>query len=102
EVIVPAFTWVSTANVVLYQGARVVFADIDPGTFNICPEDLRKKITAKTKAIIPVHLFGLCADMDAIRQAAGEIPLIEDGACAAGSDYHGVPAGGLGTLGCFS
>ena len=102
EVIVPAFTWVSTANVVLYCGAKVVFVDIDPFTFNINPEDLSKRITSKTKAIIPVHLFGLCADMDKIKEVAGKIPLIEDGACAAGASYKGTPAGGLGTIGCFS
>lgn len=102
EVIVPAFTWVSTANVVLYCGAKVVFADIDPGTFNIDPEKLAAKITSKTKAIIPVHLFGLCADMDRIKEIAGDIPLIEDGACAAGAGYKGTPAGALGTIGCFS
>ena len=102
EVIVPAFTWVSTANIVLYQGAKVVFVDVDPKTFNIDPQDLKKRITKKTKAIIPVHLFGLCADMDAIKEIAGDIPLIEDGACAAGSGYKGVPAGALGNIGCFS
>jgi len=102
EVIVPAFTWVSTANVVLYCGAKVVFADIDPLTFNIDPADLKKRITSKTKAIIPVHLFGLCADMDKIKEVAGNIPLVEDGACAAGAAYKGTPAGALGTIGCFS
>lgn len=102
EVIVPAFTWVSTANVVLYCGATVVFADVDPTTFNIDPEDLKKRITSKTKAIIPVHLFGLCANMDAIKAIAGNIPLVEDAACAAGAAYKGTPAGALGTIGCFS
>ncbi len=102
EVIVPAFTWVSTANVVLYCGANVVFADVDPVTFNMDPEDLRKRITSKTKAIIPVHLFGLCANMDAIKAISGNIPLVEDGACAAGAAYKGVSAGALGTIGCFS
>jgi dTDP-4-amino-4,6-dideoxygalactose transaminase len=102
EVIVPAFTWVSTANVVLYCGATVVFADIDPVTFNICPIDLKKRISSKTKAIIPVHLFGLCANIDEIKSISGDIPLIEDGACAAGAAYKGIPAGGLGTIGCFS
>jgi perosamine synthetase len=102
EVIVPAFTWVSTANVVLYCGANVVFADVDPITFNIDPDDLKKRITSKTKVIIPVHLFGLCANMDAIKAIAGDIPLIEDGACAAGAAYKGTPAGALGTIGCFS
>jgi len=102
EVIVPAFTWISTANVVIYCGAKVVFVDVDRNTFNIDADDLKKKITARTKAIIPVHLFGLCADMDAVKAVAGDIPLIEDGACAAGAGYKGRPAGSLGTLGCFS
>lgn len=102
EIIVPAFTWVSTANVVLYQGAKVVFCDIDPQTFNIDPEALKTKLTNRTKAIMAVHLFGLCADMDAIRSAAPGIPIIEDGACAAGADYKGKPAGSLGDIGCFS
>lgn len=102
EVIVPAFTWVSTANVVLYCGANVVFVDVNPLTFNIDPSDLKKRITSKTKAIIPVHLFGLCANIDAIKAIAGDIPLIEDGACAAGAAYKGRPAGSLGTIGCFS
>ena len=92
EVIVPAFTWVSTANVVLYQGAKVVFCDIDNKTFNIDPTKLADKITPNTKAIMVVHLFGLCAPMDEIKSISGEIPLIEDGACAAGSAYKGVPA----------
>ena len=102
EVIVPAFTWISTANVVLYCGAKVVFVDVDRNTFNIDVNDLKQKITSKTKAIIPVHLFGLCADMDAVKKVAGNIPLVEDGACAAGAGYKGQPAGSIGTLGCFS
>ena len=102
EVIVPAFTWVSTANVVLHQGAKVVFCDVDPKTFNIDPVQLSEKITSKTKAIMAVHLFGLCADMDAIKLVAPGIPIIEDGACAAGAAFKGVPAGGLGIMGCFS
>lgn len=102
EVIIPAFTWISTANVVLYCGATVVFADVDPITFNMDPEDLKKRITLKTKAIIPVHLFGLCANMDTIKAIAGNIPLVEDGACAAGEAYKVVPAGALGTIDCFS
>lgn len=102
EVIVPAFTWVSTANVVLYCRATPVFVDIDPTTFNIDVNDLKKRITPRTKAIIPVHLFGLCADMDAIRAVAPNIPLVEDGACAAGAAYKNRPAGSLGEIGCFS
>ncbi|MDA0194127.1 MAG: DegT/DnrJ/EryC1/StrS family aminotransferase [Bacteroidetes bacterium] len=102
EVIVPAFTWVSTANVVLYCGAKVVFTDIDPHTFNIDPIGLKDKITSKTKAIICVHLFGLSADMDEIKKVSGDIALIEDAACAAGASYKGTPVGSLGTMACFS
>jgi perosamine synthetase len=102
EVVVPAFTWVATANVALYCGATPVFVDVDPHTFNLDPEDLKKRITPRTRCIIAVHLFGLCADMDAIRAVAGDIPIVEDAACAAGAAYKGTPAGALGTLGCFS
>ncbi len=102
EVIVPAFTWVATANVVLFCGATPVLADVDRTTFNIDVNDLKKRITGKTKAIIPVYLFGLCADMDAIKAVAGEIPLIEDAACAAGSAYKGRHAGTLGLAAAFS
>jgi perosamine synthetase len=102
EVVVPAFTWVATANVALYCGATPVFVDVDPRTFNLDPADLKQRITPRTKAIIAVHLFGLCADMDAIKAVAGNIPIVEDAACASGAAYKGTPAGGLGTLGCFS
>jgi dTDP-4-amino-4,6-dideoxygalactose transaminase len=78
EVIVPAFTWVATANVVLYCGATPVFVDVDRTTFNIDPARVAAKVTARTKAIIAVHLFGLCADVDAIAVAAPGIPIIED------------------------
>ena len=83
EVIVPAFTWVATANVVVYCGATPVFADVDRVTNNIDPQDVARKITPKTKAVIVVHLFGLCADMDGLQEVAGNIPIIEDAACAA-------------------
>jgi perosamine synthetase len=102
EVIVPAFTWISTANVVLYCGAKPVFVDVDRTTYNIDANQVASKITPQTKAIMPVHLFGLCADMDALAAAAPGIPLIEDAACAAGSAYKGRPAGGLGLAGAFS
>jgi len=102
EVIVPAFTWVATANVVLYCGATPVFVDVDRETFNLDVSQVRAKITERTKAIIPVHLFGLCADMDALAAVAPGIPLIEDAACAAGSGYKGRSAGALGLAGAFS
>lgn len=102
EVIVPAFTWVATANVVLYCGAKPVFVDIDPFSFNIDPRQVASKVNKHTKAIIPVHLFGLCADIDTIAEAAPGIPLIEDAACASGSAYKGRSAGSLGLAGAFS
>jgi perosamine synthetase len=102
EVLVPAFTWVSTANAVKYCNAIPIFVDIDINTFNIDIDKIAEKITAKTKAIIPVHLFGLCADIDAIKRRFPNLKIIEDGACAAGSAFQGKPAGGLGDVGCFS
>ena len=103
EVIVPAFTWVSTANVVLYCGATPIFADIDPHTFNINPADIPHRVTSRTKAVMVVHLFGLCADMDAVRLAVpSHIPILEDCACAAGATYNGKYAGTLGLAGAFS
>lgn len=103
EVIVPAFTWVATANVVLYCGATPVFADVDRVTYNIDPAEVARKVTAQTKAVIAVHLFGLCADMDALRAVVpSHIPLIEDAACAAGASYRGISAGSLGLAAAFS
>ena len=103
EVLIPAFTWVSTANVVLYCGAKPIFVDVDPLTYNIDPADIAQKLTSKTKAIIVVHLFGLCVDMDAVRAyIPDDIKVIEDAACAAGASYKGVAAGGLGDAACFS
>ena len=102
EVIVPAFTWVATANAVVYCNATPIFVDIDPITFNIDINQIAKKITKKTKAIIPVHLFGLCADVDAIRKQFPDFKIVEDGACASGAALRGKPAGGLGDIGCFS
>jgi len=103
EVIVPAFTWVATANVVLYCGATPVFVDVDPVTYNIDPERVAEKVTERTKAIIPVHLFGLCADIDRLKEVLPErVSIIEDAACAAGASYKGRHAGSLGTLGVFS
>jgi perosamine synthetase len=102
EVIVPAFTWVSTANAVMYCNATPVFIDVDPMTFNLDVQQIKDKITSKTKAIIPVHLFGLCADVDYIKTNFPQLKIVEDGACAAGAALHGNPAGGLGHIGCFS
>jgi dTDP-4-amino-4,6-dideoxygalactose transaminase len=103
EVIVPAFTWVATANVVLYTGATPVFADVDRSTYNIDADDLRRRITSRTKAVIAVHLFGLCADVPAIRAAVpAGVKVFEDCACAAGASLNGVSAGALGDAGVFS
>jgi perosamine synthetase len=103
EVIVPSFTWISTANVVLYCGATPVFADVDRTTYNIDLNDVAQRLTPQTKAVIPVHLFGLCVDMDAIRAILpAHVHIIEDAACAAGASYKGIPAGGLGDVAAFS
>jgi dTDP-4-amino-4,6-dideoxygalactose transaminase len=102
EVLVPAFTWVSTANVVLYCGATPIFVDVDCTTFNIDVNQVSQKLSKRTKAILPVHLFGLCADIDAIAKVAPSIPIIEDAACASGSGYKGRSAGSLGIAAAFS
>ena len=103
EVIVPAFTWVATANVVLYCGATPVFVDVDRKTFNIDPSGIADKVTEKTRAVIAVHLFGLCADIEAIRAAIPDhVKIIEDAACAAGARYKDRHAGGLGDAAVFS
>ena len=104
EAIVPAFTWISTANVVEHLGGRVVFCDIDLITFNIDTTKIEALITPRTKAILPVHLFGLPADMTAINAIAKRHGLwvVEDAACGFGSRYHGQHVGSLGNAGCFS
>lgn len=103
EVIVPAFTWVATANVVVYCGATPVLCDVDPATFNIDIADAARRVTDKTKAIIPVHLFGLCADIPALRAALpSHVKIIEDAACAAGAMHGNRFAGALGDIGVFS
>jgi dTDP-4-amino-4,6-dideoxygalactose transaminase len=105
EVIVPSFTFFATASAVWRLGAKPVFADIRPDTFNLDPADVMYKLTTATKAIIPVHLFGQCAQMEEIRQiatAARGIPMIEDACQAIGAEYRGRRAGSMGTLGAFS
>ena len=104
EAIVPAFTWISTANVVEHLGGKVVFCDIDLDTFNIDVGQIESKITERTKAILPVHLFGLPVDMDPILDLALQYNLIvvEDAACGFGSKYKGKHVGTFGDTGCFS
>jgi dTDP-4-amino-4,6-dideoxygalactose transaminase len=104
EVITTTYTFFATAGAISRLGATPVLVDIDPASFNILPEAIEKAITPKTKAIIPVHLYGQCADMDEILKIANEhdIPVVEDGAQAIGSEYKGKRAGSMGTAGCFS
>jgi dTDP-4-amino-4,6-dideoxygalactose transaminase len=103
EVIVPAFTWVASANAVSYCGATPVFVDVLPNTYNIDPEAAENALTVRTRAVLAVHLFGLCADMNELRaRIPPEIPILEDAACAAGAEYRGKRAGGLGLMAAFS
>jgi perosamine synthetase len=104
EVIVPAFTWVSTPNVVEYMGATPVFCDIDLDTFNLNVKQAAALVTPKTVGIFPVHLFGLCADMDPIMDVARRHGLwvVEDAACGFNSWYKGRHCGSFGDAGCFS
>jgi perosamine synthetase len=104
EVIVPAFTWVASANAVEYMGARPIFCDIDLNTFNIATDQIEALITPRTVGIIPVHLFGLCADMQPIMDIAKRHSLwvVEDAACAFGAYYRERHAGTFGGTGCFS
>lgn len=104
EVILPSFTFVSTANAVALRGAVPVFVDIDPQTLNIDPMHVEAAITPQTKAIIAVHYAGVPAEMDALQEIATVhgLMLIEDAAQALGSTYHGRPCGSLGALAAFS
>lgn len=104
EVIVPSFTFFATVSCVTRLGATPVFADINPRTFNIDPAAIRAAITPATRAIIPVHLFGQCAEMDTICRMAADrdVAVVEDAAQAIGAAYHSRPAGSWGQIGCFS
>lgn len=104
EVILPSLTFVATANAVTYTGATPVFVDSEPRTWNLDPTDVRRKITPRTKAIIPVHLYGHPADMDAINQIAREhqLSVVEDAAEAHGAEYKGQRVGKLGRIAAFS
>jgi dTDP-4-amino-4,6-dideoxygalactose transaminase len=104
EVITPTFSFFATAGCVARVGARPVFVDVDPETLTIDPARVEEAITPRTRAIIPVHLFGACADVDALRRIThgGNIHIIEDAAQALGAALDGRPAGALGTIGCFS
>jgi perosamine synthetase len=104
EVIVPAFTWVATANVVEYMGATPVFCDIDLATFNLDVTQIDALVTPKTVGIMPVHMFGLAADMDAVLAIAKRRHLwvVEDAACGFATWYRGRHVGTFGDAGCFS
>jgi dTDP-4-amino-4,6-dideoxygalactose transaminase len=100
---VPSFTWIATANAVLYTGAKPIFVDIDLDTYNVNFDSIVEKINEKTKAIIVVHLFGLCVDIPELRKRIPQnILIFEDAACAAGSKIHDVYAGNLGDAAAFS
>jgi len=104
EIITSPFTFIATAEAISRLDAKPVFVDIDPSTFNINYKQLEEKITKKTKAIIPVHLFGQPADMDEINKLARKYKLyvVEDAAQAIGAKYNNINAGNLGDIGCFS
>lgn len=104
EVIVPSFTWIATANAIEYTGAKPVFVDVSLDSYNIDVNKIEEKISSKTKGIIAVHLFGLCADMDEINRIVQKHNLfaVEDAACSLGSYYKGKHCGTFGDYGCFS
>ncbi len=104
RVITTPMTWIATAAAPATLGAEIDFVDIDPNTYNLDPNQLAEKITPRTKAIIPVHLYGQCCDMDPILEIANKhgIPVVEDACQAVGSEYNGRKAGSMGTTGCFS
>lgn len=102
EVIVPTMTFVSTAHAVAYNLATPVFADVDPVTLAMDLNDVERKITRRTRAIIPVHYSGRPVDLDALKEVAGDIPIIEDCAHASGARYKGRHVGSFGNIACFS
>jgi dTDP-4-amino-4,6-dideoxygalactose transaminase len=102
EVITPTYSFFATAGCVSRVGATPVFVDIDPVSYNVDPEAVRAAITSRTRAIIPVDLYGQVVDMDALQAVAGTIPIIEDACQAIGADVKGRQAGTMGTAGCFS
>ena len=104
DVIVPAYSFFATAGVVARLGARPVFVDIDPVDYNLDPRAVEAKVTTRTKAIMPVHLYGQCAPMNELLDIARRngVAIVEDAAQAVGADYDGRRAGSMGEIGCFS
>jgi perosamine synthetase len=104
EVIVPSLSYIATANAVWQCGATPVFADIEPLTYNLDPADVERRLTPRTKAVMPVHQIGLPAEMDSFLHLAEQhgLALVEDAACAIGALHRGRPIGSLGALACFS
>ena len=104
EVITTPYSFFATASSITRAGARPVFVDIDPVTFNLCPEAVAAAITPKTRAIMPVHLYGQCADMEPLWRLSVRhgVSIVEDAAQALGATYRGRKAGVLGNIGCFS
>jgi len=104
DVILPPYTFMATANAILHQSSVLNFADVNPKTYNLDPSDMEKRITKKTKAVIPVHMLGQPADMDAIMEVARRhnLVVVEDSAQANGATYKGRKVGTFGDLGCFS
>ncbi len=104
EVITTPYTFFATAGAIVRMGAKPVFVDIDPVTFNIDTKQIAARVTKRTRAIMPVHLFGQCAEMDPILDIANKhkLAVIEDAAQAIGSEYKGRRAGSMGTVGCYS
>jgi dTDP-4-amino-4,6-dideoxygalactose transaminase len=102
EVVVPTFSFFATAGVVARLGATPVFVDIDPVDYCLDAEMVGSKVTDRTKAVIPVHLFGQAADLGAVRESAGRVPILEDCAQAWGADFDGTYVGGHGLMGAFS
>jgi dTDP-4-amino-4,6-dideoxygalactose transaminase len=104
EVITSPFTFFATGSAIVRVGARPVFVDVDPESFNLDPAAVEAAVTSKTKAVIPVHLFGQCAEMEPLWRLAGRsgLAIVEDACQAIGAEYRGRRAGVLGTIGCFS
>ncbi len=102
EVIVPTFTFFASAGVVSRLGARPVFVDVDPVDYCIDPGQIADRLGPRTRAVMPVHLFGQSADLGVIRDACGAVPVLEDCAQAWGASFDGVPVGGIGIMGAFS